>query len=141
MPTLYTAQTKAELERVLGIMKPYIDECVCYDVVYSPKFGYLLIDLPGHDTIDDAEVVPLDDAATLLHKLFIKFSYFCHVKREHGMRSPGQSRGAESQSLNKLPVNCLLISYSRLWSGPLNTATKLWVKSSMLGIPILLHLI
>ena len=51
MPTLYTAQTKAELERVLGIMKPYIDECACYDVVYSPKFGYLLIDLPGHDTI------------------------------------------------------------------------------------------
>mgnify|MGYP001092342158 CR=1 FL=1 len=51
MSKLYTAKTKEELERVLGIMKPYIDECVCYDVVYSPKFGYLLIDLPGHDTM------------------------------------------------------------------------------------------
>ena len=83
MSTLYTAQTKAELERVLGIMKPYIDECVCYDVVYSPKFGYLLIDLPGHDTIDDAEVVPLDDAATLLHKLFINLAYDFMEKNGH----------------------------------------------------------
>ena len=33
MSKLYTAKTKEELERVLGIMKPYIDECVCYDVV------------------------------------------------------------------------------------------------------------
>lgn len=62
---------------------------------------------------------------------------------EEGARDavPGRSRGAESQSLNKLPVNCLLTSCSRLWSGPLNTATRSWVKSSMLGIPILLHLI
>ena len=83
MSTLYTAQTKAELERVLDIMKPYIDECVCYDVVYSSKFGYLLIDLPGHDTIDDAEVVPLDDAATLLHKLFINLAYDFMEKNGH----------------------------------------------------------
>ena len=83
MSTLYTAQTKAELERVLDIMKPYIDECVCYDVVHSSKFGYLLIDLPGHDTIDDAEVVPLDDAATLLHKLFINLAYDFMEKNGH----------------------------------------------------------
>ena len=46
MSTLYTAQTKAELERVLGIMKPYIDECVCYDVVYSPKSRIFLVAYP-----------------------------------------------------------------------------------------------
>lgn len=39
MSKLYAAKTKAELERVLDIMKPYIDECACYDVVYSSKFG------------------------------------------------------------------------------------------------------
>ena len=83
MSKLNTSKTKEELERVLGIMKPYIDECVCYDVVYSPKFGYLLIDLPGHDTIDDAEVVPLDDAATLLHKLFINLAYDFMEKNGH----------------------------------------------------------
>lgn len=52
-------------------------------MVYSPKFGYLLIDLPGHDTIDDAEVVPLDDAATLLHKLFINLAYDFMEKNGH----------------------------------------------------------
>lgn len=80
---LYTAETKNELERVLRIMKPYIDECICFDVVYSPKFGYLLIDLPGADTIDDANIVPLDEASTLLHELFTNLAYDFMQEKGH----------------------------------------------------------
>lgn len=83
MSELYTAEIKNELERVLRIMKPYIDECICLDVVYSPKFGYLLIDLPGADTIDDANIVPLDKASTLLHELFTNLAYDFMQEKGH----------------------------------------------------------
>ena len=65
----------SELERIMKIMEPYIQSCPLYDIVRSDKFGYLLISMPAGDQIDDAELIPLDCAETLLRELYTNLSY------------------------------------------------------------------
>ncbi|WP_156113770.1 hypothetical protein [Intestinimonas butyriciproducens] len=65
----------SELERIMKIMEPYIQSCPLYDIVRSDKFGYLLISMPAGDQIDDAELIPLDCAETLLRELYTNLAY------------------------------------------------------------------
>ena len=65
----------SELERIMKIMEPYIQSCPLYDIVRSDKFGYLLISMPAGDQIDDAELIPLDCAETLLRDLYTNLAY------------------------------------------------------------------
>ena len=65
----------SELERIMKIMEPYIQSCPLYDIVRSNKFGYLLIAMSADDQIDDAELIPLDCAETLLRELYTNLAY------------------------------------------------------------------
>ncbi|OLR68816.1 hypothetical protein [Intestinimonas butyriciproducens] len=65
----------SELERIMKIMEPYIQSCPLYDIVRSDKFGYLLIAMSADDQIDDAEIIPLDSAETLLRELYTNLAY------------------------------------------------------------------
>lgn len=49
-------EKKSELERVLGVFQNYIEGSELLDVVYSKKFGYVLLGLPAADSIDDSDV-------------------------------------------------------------------------------------
>lgn len=65
----------SELERIMKIMEPYIQSCPLYNIVRSDKFGYLLIAMSADDQIDDAEIIPLDSAETLLRELYTNLAY------------------------------------------------------------------
>ena len=65
----------SEMERVIGVMRPYIDQCRLLDIVYSEKFGYVLLSFPPKDKLGDAEVIPLDKPETLLDRLYTELAY------------------------------------------------------------------
>ena len=46
-----SAEETAELERVIGVMLPYIQECPLYDVIWSDKFGVPARNHPGEEKI------------------------------------------------------------------------------------------
>ena len=54
-------EKKREIERVLGVFQNYIEGSELLDVVYSKKFGYVLLGLPAADSIDDSDVTRLED--------------------------------------------------------------------------------
>ena len=58
-------EKKREIERVLGVFQNYIEGSELLDVVYSKKFGYVLLGLPAADSIDDSDVTRLEDPETL----------------------------------------------------------------------------
>ena len=53
-------EKKREIERVLGVFQNYIEGSELLDVVYSKKFGYVLLGLPAADSIDDSDVTRLE---------------------------------------------------------------------------------
>ena len=61
-------EKKSELERVLGVFQNYIEGSELLDVVYSKKFGYVLLGLPAADSIDDSDVTRLEDPETLVKR-------------------------------------------------------------------------
>lgn len=69
------AEETAELERVIAIMQPYIQECPLYDVVWSDKFGYLLVTIPGKEKLGDSDAIQLDDPRKLLSDLYSNLTY------------------------------------------------------------------
>ena len=62
-------EKKSELERVLRVFQNYIEGSELLDVVYSKKFGYVLLGLPAADSIDDSDVTRLEDPETLVKRL------------------------------------------------------------------------
>ena len=68
-------EKKTELERVLEVFQNYIERSKLLDVVYSKKFGYILIGLPAADTIDDADVTQLENAETLVKEIYQNLAY------------------------------------------------------------------
>ena len=63
-------EKKSELERVLRVFQNYIDASELLDVVYSKKFGYVLLGLPSADSIDDSDVTRLEDPETLVKEVY-----------------------------------------------------------------------
>lgn len=70
-----TAEETTELERVIAVMQPYIRECPLYDVVWSDKFGYLLVTIPEKDKLGDSDAIQLDDPRKLLEELYCNMTY------------------------------------------------------------------
>ena len=66
---------KTELERVLRVFQNYIDASELLDVVYSKKFGYVLLGLPAADSIDDSDVTRLEDPETLVKEIYQNLAY------------------------------------------------------------------
>ena len=58
-------EKKREIERVLGVFQNYIEGSELLDVVYSKKFGYVLLGLPAADSIDDSDVTRLEDQRSI----------------------------------------------------------------------------
>ena len=79
----------SELERIMKIMEPYIQSCPLYDIVRSDKFGYLLISMSADDQIDDAEIIPLDSAETLLRELYTNLAYDFMQQEGHRFGTSG----------------------------------------------------
>ena len=53
-------------------------------MVYSKKFGYILIGLPAADTIDDADVTQLENPETLVKEIYQNLAYdFMAVSYTH----------------------------------------------------------
>lgn len=75
LPPGMNAEETAELERVIAIMQPYIQECPLYDVVWSDKFGYLLVTIPGKEKLGDSDAIQLDDPRKLLADLYSNLTY------------------------------------------------------------------
>ena len=69
------AEETAELERVIAIMQPYIQECPLYDVVWSDKFVSLLVTIPGKEKLGDSDAIQLDDPRKLLSDLYSNLTY------------------------------------------------------------------
>lgn len=70
-----TTMLSSELKRVIEVMKPYITKSSLLDVVYSEKFGYILLSVPPKDKLGDAEIIPLDKPETLLYRLYTELAY------------------------------------------------------------------
>ena len=68
-------EKKSELERVLGVFQNYIEGSELLDVVYSKKFGYVLLGLPAADSIDDSDVTRLEDPETLVKEVYQNLAY------------------------------------------------------------------
>ena len=68
-------EKKSELERVLGVFQNYIEVSELLDVVYSKKFGYVLLGLPAADSIDDSNVTRLEDPETLVKEIYQNLAY------------------------------------------------------------------
>ena len=77
-----SAEETAELERVIGVMRPYIQECPLYDVIWSDKFGYLLVTIPGKKKSCDSDAIQLDDPRKLLDELYSNLAY--DFMEDHG---------------------------------------------------------
>lgn len=65
----------AELERVLAILRPYLQETPLLDVVRSDKYGYLLISLPYEGMIEDSTLIQLDSAEKLVAEVYQNLRY------------------------------------------------------------------
>lgn len=70
-----TSGVGTELDRVLAIMGPYLQETPLMDVVHSDKFGYLLISLPSEGMINDATLTQLDCAEALISEVYQNLIY------------------------------------------------------------------
>lgn len=68
-------EKKREIERVLGVFQNYIEGSELLDVVYSKKFGYVLLGLPAADSIDDSDVTRLEDPETLVKEIYQNLAY------------------------------------------------------------------
>ncbi len=68
-------EKKSELERVLEVFQNYIEGSELLDVVYSKKFGYVLLGLPAADSIDDSDVTRLEDPETLVKEIYQNLAY------------------------------------------------------------------
>lgn len=66
---------KREIERGLGVFQNYIEGSELLDVVYSKKFGYVLLGLPAADSIDDSDVTRLEDPETLVKEIYQNLAY------------------------------------------------------------------
>ena len=73
-------EKKSELERVLGVFQNYIEGSELLDVVYSKKFGYVLLGLPAADSIDDSDVTRLEDPETLVKEIYLLRVFIQHTK-------------------------------------------------------------
>ena len=54
---MYTAETKQEIERVLAVFKPYIDQADFMEYIWSPKmqqYVFLFLDIP-RGSIEESE--------------------------------------------------------------------------------------
>ena len=80
---------KTELERVLRVFQNYIDASELLDVVYSKKFGYVLLGLPAADSIDDSDVTRLEDPETLVKEIYqnLAYDFMLHGSHQSGKAS------------------------------------------------------
>ena len=85
-------EKKSELERVLGVFQNYIEGSELLDVVYSKKFGYVLLGLPAADSIDDSDVTRLEDPETLVKEIYQNLAYdFMAQRGLHGSHQSGKA--------------------------------------------------
>ena len=67
---MYTDQQKHEIERVLTVFKPYIDQADFLEYVWSPKmqqYVFLFLDIP-RGSIEESE--PVDTAAMICDRIY-----------------------------------------------------------------------
>ena len=67
---MYTAETKQEIERVLAVFKPYIDQADFMEYIWSPKmqqYVFLFLDIP-RGSIEESE--PVDTAAMICGRVY-----------------------------------------------------------------------
>ena len=87
-------EKKSELERVLGVFQNYIEGSELLDVVYSKKFGYVLLGLPAADSIDDSDVTRLEDPETLVKEIYQNLAY-------DFMEQEGQATNLEKRAMRE----------------------------------------
>ena len=67
---MYTTETKQEIERVLAVFKPYIDQADFMEYIWSPKmqqYVFLFLDIP-RGSIEESE--PVDTAAMICDRIY-----------------------------------------------------------------------
>lgn len=67
---MYTTETKQEIEQVLAVFKPYIDQADFLEYVWSPKmqqYVFLFLDIP-RGSIEESE--PVDTAAMICDRIY-----------------------------------------------------------------------
>ena len=57
-------EKKREIERGLGVFQNYIEGSELLDVVYSKKFGYVLLGLPAAESIEKSDITQQEDPET-----------------------------------------------------------------------------
>jgi len=66
---IYSSETKQELDMILDIFRPYIEENPYFDIVYSDKIGYVQIDISP-----DFEPSRIRSAEHLLDTLLVQLA-------------------------------------------------------------------
>lgn len=79
----FTPEKQAAVEKVLKIMKPYIDSTPNFDVVYSDKIGYLFLEIPTNGDISCVDCNIIDAPDNMLYMLYTNLAYEYMEKNGH----------------------------------------------------------
>lgn len=71
----FTAEKRAAVEKVLAVMKEYIDQHACYDVVFSEKIGYIFLDIPLQGDVKAFDSTLIDTPENILYVLYVNMAY------------------------------------------------------------------
>lgn len=93
---IYTKQEKQKLERVISVFTERLKESDAFDLVWSDKVGYVLLDIsPDYDYVDTARRV---DTAEELCKLMLEdtaLDVLLLTENEHSMETADPLERAE----------------------------------------------
>ena len=93
---IYTKQEKQKLERVIAVFAERLKESDAFDLVWSDKVGYVLLDIsPDYDYVDTARRV---DTAEELCKLMLEdtaLDVLLLTENEHSMETADPLERAE----------------------------------------------
>lgn len=106
----FTPEKQAAVEKVLKVMKPYIDSTPNFDVVYSDKIGYLFLEIPLNEKVSCFDCNLIDTPDDMLYVLYtnLAFEYMEHSGhcKDYGNATPKEKTGLRAwlnRYADKLP--------------------------------------
>lgn len=96
----FTPEKQAAVEKVLHVMKPYIDTTPNFDVVYSDKIGYLFLDIPLKGDVACFDCNLIDTPDNMLYILYTSLAYdFMELNghcKDYGQATPDEKEALRS---------------------------------------------
>ena len=97
---IYTKQEKQKLERVLSVFAERLRESDAFDLVWSGKVGYVLLDIsPNYDYVDTARRIDTAEELCRLMLEDVALDVLLLTENEHSMETADPLERAEIQRL------------------------------------------